>query len=34
MANQTHAQHPSKPFALICSYRVPSTEVNPDFSQC
>jgi hypothetical protein len=31
MANQTHAQHPSKPFALICSYRVPSTEVNPDF---
>ena len=31
MANQTHAQVASKPFALICSYRVPSTEVNPDF---
>lgn len=21
----------SKPFALICSFRVPTTEVNPDF---
>ena len=31
MANQTHAPVASKPFALICSYRVPTTEVNPDF---
>ena len=28
---QQHALVASKPFALICSYRVPSTEVNPDF---
>ena len=28
---QQHAPVASKPFALICSYRVPSTEVNPDF---
>ena len=28
---QTHAQHPSKPFALICSFEVPTTELNPDF---
>ena len=27
---QQHAQVASKPFALICSYRVPTTEVNPD----
>ena len=26
-----HAQVASKPFALICSFRVPTTEVNPDF---
>ena len=25
------AQIQVKPFALICSYRVPTTEVNPDF---
>lgn len=32
MANQhNNAQVAPKPFALICSYRVPSTEVNPDF---
>ncbi|MFO1373115.1 MAG: hypothetical protein U1E99_00715 [Agitococcus sp.] len=32
MTNQNHnAQVASKPFALICSYRVPTTEVNPDF---
>lgn len=28
---QTHAQVASKPFALICSFRVPTTELNPDF---
>ena len=27
---QQHAQVASKPFALICSYRIPTTEVNPD----
>ena len=26
-----HALVASKPFTLICSYRVPTTEVNPDF---
>jgi|GEM_PF-3059726 len=26
-----HAPVASKPFALICSYQVPSTELNPDF---
>lgn len=26
-----HAQVASKPFALICSFRVPTTELNPDF---
>ena len=32
MTNQhNNAQVASKTFALICSYRVPSTEVNPDF---
>ena len=31
MANQTHAPVASKPFALICSFRVPTTELNPDF---
>lgn len=31
MANQTHAQVASKTFALICSFQVPTTEVNPDF---
>ena len=28
---QQHAQVASKPFALICSFRVPTTELNPDF---
>ena len=32
MTNQNNAQVASKPFALICSYRVPTTEVNPDFT--
>ena len=32
MTNQNHnAPVASKPFALICSYRVPTTELNPDF---
>lgn len=32
MTNQNHnAPVASKPFALICSFRVPTTEVNPDF---
>ena len=31
MANQTHAPVASKPFALICSFEVPTTELNPDF---
>lgn len=32
MTNQNHnALVASKPFALICSYRVPTTELNPDF---
>ena len=32
MTNQSnHAQVASKPFALICSYRVPTTELSPDF---
>ena len=31
MANQTHAPVASKPFALICSYQVPSTDLDPDF---
>lgn len=32
MTNQNHnALVASKPFALICSFQVPSTEVNPDF---
>ena len=32
MTNQNHnAQVASKPFALICSFRVPTTELNPDF---
>lgn len=26
------AQVASKPFALICSFQVPTTEVNPDFT--
>ena len=26
-----NAQVASKPFALICSFRVPTTELNPDF---
>ena len=31
MTNQNHnALVASKPFALICSFQVPSTEVNPD----
>ena len=34
MTNQNNAQVASKPFALICSYRVPTTEVNPDFVPC
>ncbi len=28
---QTHAPVASKPFALICSFQVPTTELNPDF---
>ena len=33
MTNQNHnAQVASKPFALICSYRVPTTELNLDFT--
>ena len=31
MANQNHAPVASKPFALICSYQVPTTELDPDF---
>ena len=32
MTNQNHnAPVASKTFALICSFRVPTTEVNPDF---
>lgn len=31
MANQTHALVASKPFALICSYQVPTTQPSPDF---
>ena len=32
MTNQNHnAPVAPKPFALICSYRVPTTELNPDF---
>ncbi|MCP5173757.1 MAG: hypothetical protein H6996_01470 [Moraxellaceae bacterium] len=27
-----HAPVASKPFALICSFAVPSTELNPDFT--
>lgn len=28
---QQYAQVASKPFVLICSFQVPSTELNPDF---
>ena len=28
---QTHAPVASKPFALICSFQVPTTELDPDF---
>ena len=31
MANQNHAPVASKPFALICSYQVPTTDLDPDF---
>ena len=31
MANQTHAPVASKPFTLICSFSVPTTELDPDF---
>ena len=31
MANQTHAPVASKPFALICSFQVPTTDLDPDF---
>ncbi len=29
--SQNHAPVASKPFALICSYQVPTTELDPDF---
>jgi hypothetical protein len=31
MKTQTHAPVASKPFALICSFKVPTTELDPDF---
>ncbi len=29
--SQNHAPVASKPFALICSYQVPTTDLDPDF---
>ena len=31
MANQNHALVASTPFTLICSFKVPTTELDPDF---